>query len=107
MITQAYKEDCIEMENKKADAVLETLPEKLNPQENRMCLVDGKKALFHKWVTVNFPAKLVYNDYYGEEFIVRPAALIEYEDGRCWFARPENVRFLDTKIFMEGGIKIG
>ena len=50
--------------------------------EKRLCVVDGRKALFHNWAEISYPV--------GEDLMIggRPAgqvsyvvALIEYEDG--------------------------
>lgn len=59
--------------------------------ELRPCLVNGKPALFHKWVH--------YTDYNlaGKE-ISKPAGLVEIENGQVINANPTSIRFIDNKL---------
>ena len=83
--------------------MLETVSGTLNPQENRLCEAEGKKALFHKWVREEVPAKCIAMlGYDGEGFFRGVFALVEYSDGQCNLVRPKSIRFLDTELFLNG-----
>ncbi len=57
--------------------------------EVRPCYVNGKKALFHKWVhnknTIN-----IQQEY--------EMAIVEYEDGHIDEVAPKEITFIDGKI---------
>lgn len=62
----------------------------------RPCIVDGKKALFHKWIEQKWvvpPSPFIGGEPGGQ--ISQNYALVEYEDGKCAFVNPLNVKFLD------------
>lgn len=85
--------------------------------ELRACFVDGRKALFHKWVThdkvlLNFKAHIntyIYStiretfDKYGvtddtiEPLIVQTIyGLVEFEDGIVDLVEPKSIKFADN-----------
>lgn len=68
--------------------------------EKRLCVVDGRKALFHNWAEISYPV--------GEELMIggRPAgqvsyvvALVEYEDGTV-----EKVDLNNQKLVFADGL---
>lgn len=56
-------------------------------QEVRPCIVDKKKALFHKWIHTK--------NLLGQEFEL---GLIEYENGQVAEVTPNKIVFCDYKI---------
>ena len=57
-------------------------------QEYRSCLVKGKKALFHKWLT---KYDLIYKSEYAK-------GLVEFENGYVGEFKSEDIQFCDNKI---------
>lgn len=57
-------------------------------QEYRPCLVKGKKALFHKWLTK-------YDLIYKSEHV---KGLVEFENGHVGEFKSEDIQFCDNKI---------
>ena len=63
--------------------------------EYRPCFVDGKKALFHRWLEyamVIEPSPMVGGHRGGE--IKYTLAIVEYEDGTLDQVNPSRVRFV-------------
>ena len=56
-------------------------------QELRPCIVNNKKALFHKWIHTK--------DLLGQELEL---GLIEYENGQVAKITTNNIKFCDSKI---------
>ena len=56
-------------------------------QKIRPCLVENKKALFHKWVHIK--------NLLGQEFEV---GIVEYENGQVEEVTPNNIKFCDNEI---------
>lgn len=59
----------------------------ISSNEYRPCLVNNKKALFHKWVHTK--------NLLGQEFEV---GIVEYESGQVEEITPNNIKFCDNKI---------
>lgn len=57
-------------------------------QEYRQCLVKGKKALFHKWLT---KYDLIHRSEYAK-------GLVEFENGCVGEFNSEDIQFCDYKI---------
>lgn len=57
-------------------------------QEYRPCLVKGKKALFHKWLTK-------YDLIYKSEYV---KGLVEFENGHVGEFKSEDIQFCDNKF---------
>lgn len=55
----------------------------------RQCLVNGRKALFHKWIESNNLADI---------FQKRTLGLIEYDDGQVAEVVPTKIKFCDNLI---------
>ena len=91
--------------------------------ELRPCLVNGNKAMFHKWIvkediilkfhsSVNSETKKKIKFIFDETGTVDPLvstekiksnwALVEYENGTVDMVNPINVRFIDTDNKMHG-----
>lgn len=73
--------------------------------ELRPCLVNGKKALFHKWTE---EAQIQYNQYYATANQLKTTfGIIEFEDGQVASVAPYKIKFCDNKMkeyyFKEGG----
>lgn len=106
-----------------------TLPQIIIKQELRPCIVDGKKALFHKLDTeervmlkagtfmrpeeADSIGKEIKKRAAKDKFVIFPnyltphkvsvtQALVEYEDGTMERVQPEQVRFIDTQAHMDG-----
>ena len=76
----------------------------IQSNEYRSCVVDGKKALFHKWTErsqVIPPSPMVGG--HGGGVMKAPFGIIEYEDGKIAEVDPTSIQFLDTNRF--GAIK--
>ena len=75
--------------------------------EYRPCFVDGKKALFHRWVDIEkvVDASPMVGGHPGGQIRVT-LALVEYEDGRVQEVYPERIKFcpgkMDGYAFPEG-----
>lgn len=54
--------------------------------ELRPCYVDGKKALFHKWITIN------------NGFTENTQAIVECENGTVETVDPTRIKFADNKL---------
>jgi len=65
--------------------------------ELRPCLVDDKRALWHKWTERReiIPPALLKGGHGGGE-VASTFALVEYEDGTMAEVYPTRVRFLNT-----------
>lgn len=66
--------------------------------EYRTCIVDEKKALFHKWTTqknVIEPSLMIGGHPGGE--IQFTFAIVEFEDGTIHEVAPHHIRFIDHK----------
>lgn len=98
-------------------------PSKVSPQKKdkaslRPCVVNGEKALFHKWVEKEdvilkldglqtpeevrlirkeFSRTGCISPYFTTEKIKSVCAVVEYEGGRVGEAKPSDVRFLDNR----------
>lgn len=69
--------------------------------EYRPCLVDGKKALFHRWEDISqivSPSLMVGGHNGGENKSV--AGIVEFEDGTIKEILPGQIQFTDN-IFKE------
>ena len=68
----------------------------------RLCIVKGKKALFHCWEQVSevIPPSPM-NDKYQGGTIRYTAAIVEYEDGGVERVNPDKIVFQDTKKLMK------
>lgn len=67
----------------------------------RPCLVNGEKALFHKWIESKYfvePSPMVGGTIGGQ--VCNNFALIEYANGSVSVCKPENIVFLDD-VFSE------
>lgn len=65
----------------------------------RPCLVDGRKALFHKWERVReivLPS-LTKGGHDGGT-VCGDMAIVEYEDGQIAEVKPERIKFVDGII---------
>lgn len=60
---------------------------KIINSEYRLCIVRGKRALFHKWVHTK--------NLLGQEFEV---GLVEYENGQIGETTPNSIKFCDAKL---------
>lgn len=70
--------------------------------ETRPCYVDGRKAMWHKWVDVSeiVPPSIAIGGHGGG--VVRDTlALVEYEDGDVAKVYAEKVKFADHGAFRE------
>ncbi len=66
--------------------------------ELRPCLVDDKKALFHRWNEVRQvvpPSSMIGG--HGGGVIAQTFGIVEYEDGSVKECYPYKIRFLDNK----------
>ena len=65
----------------------------------RPCMVDGKRALFHKWEHLSYvmPPSLMIGGHNGGtvQYVV---GIIEYEDGTVKEVPPEEIRFTDNPM---------
>lgn len=71
----------------------------IKTSEYRPCYVNGKKALFHKWVEYAkplAPSMSIIGDKGGQLWYT--IGLIEFEDGRIEEVQPSNIRFADGLI---------
>lgn len=59
----------------------------------RSCYVEGRKAIFHRWVETSFPK--------DKGFILQTLALVEYQDGSVAQIQPKKIRFADGGAFDE------
>ena len=71
-------------------------------QELRPCFVNGKRCLFHKWVTGYHPRANHLVDEDGEDccevlICETPMALVEHEDGTVTTENAEVVKFADAE----------
>lgn len=64
-------------------------------EQLRPCLVNGKKALFHKWVELAkpVPPSFINNRDCGGQ-LTTPYGIIELEDGQCTFANVNDIKFI-------------
>lgn len=65
--------------------------------EYRVCIVKGRKALFHRWVDKAH----VYNPIMKGEIpgqIKHTVGVVEYEDGAVHECYPYEIRFCDNKL---------
>lgn len=73
--------------------------------EYRPCYVNGRKALFHRWVNTANPALpkgVDPNDERARFFQHRSTTgLVEYEDGSLERVWPQGIRFADGGYFSE------
>lgn len=73
--------------------------------EYRPCYVNGRRALFHRWVNTANPAlpKGVDADNEKARFFQHRSttALVEYEDGTMARVWPQDIRFADGGRFKE------
>ena len=73
-------------------------------QEYRPCWVNGKKALFHRWVN-SAKAQLPYGQKANENsryYQFRSTrGLVEYEDGTVELVPPTEIQFADGGKFQE------
>lgn len=68
-------------------------------REYRPCLVDGKKALFHRWAVrkqIVEPSIRVGGHRGGEVEVI--VAIVEYENGKVAECYPIQVRFCDRMM---------
>lgn len=68
----------------------------------RPCIVNGEKALFHRWsdkAEVIPPSPMIGGHPGGQ--LAQTVAIIEYDDGSVHEAYPSEVRFLDTASQMQ------
>lgn len=67
-------------------------------KELRPCMADGKRAMFHKWVTVReiVPPSIMKGGHLGGE-VQDDFALVEYVDGTVAKVDVGSVRFLDSE----------
>lgn len=84
----------------------EDLYERHRKNRLRLCVVEGKKALFHKWVEVRqlIDASPMIGGHPGGE-IAMTLAIIEYMDGSVGEVMPTSIKFLDTQDNMPMGTK--
>lgn len=73
-------------------------------QEYRPCWVNGKKALFHRWINTAKPQaaygqKITENTRYYQFRSTR--GLVEYEDGTVAADLPQEIQFADGGLFHE------
>ena len=63
----------------------------------RPCYVNGKKALFHKWVQRRelLSSSIARGGHNGGE-VEFTLALVELEDGRAYLVQPQDVYFADS-----------
>lgn len=67
----------------------------------RPCLVNGKKALFHKWIESKYfvePSLVIGGTIGGQ--ICNNFAIVEYSNGAVSVCNPEDIKFLDD-VFSE------
>lgn len=70
--------------------------------ETRPCYVNGRKAIWHKWVDASqiVPPAIALGGHSGG--VVRDTlALVEYEDGEVAKVYAEKVKFADHRAFRE------
>lgn len=69
--------------------------------KTRPCLVDGKRALWHRWVdrAEVVPPSIMRGGHGGGQ-LACTVALVELFDGTVKTVYPERVRFLDTEYEM-------
>lgn len=80
------------------------MPEFKITQELRPCTVNGRRALFHRWVESSRPARPhgKENDPDAEYYQVHSVhALVEYEDGTVAREWPSLVKFLPHPQFTD------
>jgi hypothetical protein len=58
----------------------------------RPCIVDNKKALFHRW------GDILIKNILGEFMGITTMAIIEYEDGSIEAVHPTDVMFKDNNM---------
>ena len=79
----------------------------MGEHQNRPCEVDGRPALFHRWVE-DFPDLMRINAYatpekqarvmgysYSSDGFTQTVALVEYQDGTVAMVDPLHIRFLN------------
>ena len=66
--------------------------------EYRPCIVDGEKALFHRWLTVAYvvDASLMVGGHPGGQ-MMDTLGLVELESGAMRKVLPRDIRFLDSR----------
>lgn len=71
--------------------------------EFRPCLVDGRKAMWHRWtIREEVVGPSILNGGHGGGQLSATFALVEFEDGTVAEVYPDKVRFLDSaKVFEE------
>ena len=86
-------------------AVLRRLAAQPRENEYRPCYVNGRKALFHRWVNTANPALpkgVDPNEEKAKFFQHRSTTgLVEYEDGTLARVWPQEIRFADGGYFSE------
>lgn len=74
----------------------------IKTSEYRPCIVNGKKALFHKWnefAKVVEASPLIGGSPAGQ--IKYTLGMVEYEDGTVEEVLPRHIKFLDHNLFNE------
>lgn len=67
--------------------------------EYRPCIVDEKKALFHRWEDFkNVIGESMMRGGHGAGQIAYTLGIVEFEDGKIKRVGPENIKFCDNKI---------
>lgn len=84
-------------------AAIKSLAASQQDNEYRPCYVNGRKALFHRWMNTANPALpkgVDANDEKARFFQHRSTAgLVEFEDGIVTRAWPQDIRFADGGHF--------
>lgn len=62
--------------------------------EMRPCMVKGRKALFHRWISRSEIVEPSISG--GGGFTAWTAAIVEYEDGTCAEVAPQHIKFLNS-----------
>lgn len=78
------------------------LPVEFRPSELRPCIVNGRRAVFHRWINIAHPvpprgSEINENTRYFQ--YRRTEALVEYEDGMIDRVFPTDIKFLDGGAF--------